>query len=216
MDEADLAIGAASSASWERCALGLPALLVTLADNQVAGERLLVEAGAAESIGWHDAVTAADIERAVRALRADPGRVAAMSVAAAGVTDGRGTERVVAEIESIVATRIGGEMSGDGMTTPTLAPFAINGRRIGPGQPVYVIAEISSNHGQRFEAAVELVRGAHAAGADAVKLQTYTPDTITIDAIRRPSSRARARSGKAPPSMPCTRRPTCRGSGSPS
>ena len=68
------------------------------------------------------------------------------------------------------------------MTTATLAPFAINGRRIGPGHPVYVIAEISSNHGQRFEAAVELVHGAHAAGADAVKLQTYTPDTITIDA----------------------------------
>ena len=59
--------------------------------------------------------------------------------------------------------------------------FSINGRPIGPGQPVYVIAEISSNHGQRYEAAVELVRGAHAAGADAVKLQTYTPDTITID-----------------------------------
>ena len=73
-------------------------------------------------------------------------------------------------------------MSGDGMTTATLAPFAINGRRIGPGEPVYVIAEISSNHGQRFDAAVELVHGAHAAGADAVKLQTYTPDTITIDA----------------------------------
>ena len=106
MDEADLAIGAASSASWERCTLGLPALLVTLADNQVAAERLLVEAGAAVSIGWHDAVSAADIERAVRALRADPARVAAMSVAAAGVTDGRGTERVVAEIESIVATRM--------------------------------------------------------------------------------------------------------------
>ncbi len=105
MDEADLAIGAASSASWERCALGLPALLVTLADNQVVAERLLVEAGAAESIGWHHAVTAADIERGVRALRADPGRVAAMAAAAANVTDGRGTERVVTEIEAIAATR---------------------------------------------------------------------------------------------------------------
>jgi pseudaminic acid synthase len=67
--------------------------------------------------------------------------------------------------------------------TDTILParFAINGREIGPGQPVYVIAEISSNHGQAFEAAEALVRGAHAAGADAVKLQTYTPDTITID-----------------------------------
>jgi UDP-2,4-diacetamido-2,4,6-trideoxy-beta-L-altropyranose hydrolase len=105
MDEADLAIGAASSASWERCALGLPTLLVTLADNQVVAERHLVEAGAAESIGRHDDVTAADIERAVRALRADPGRVAAMSAAAANVTDGRGTERVVTAIEAVIATR---------------------------------------------------------------------------------------------------------------
>jgi len=106
MDSADLAIGAASSASWERCALGLPALLVTLADNQVVAERLLVEAGAAESLGWHDAVTAADIERGVRALRADPGRVAAMASAAANVTDGQGTERVATEIEALLADRV--------------------------------------------------------------------------------------------------------------
>ena len=67
------------------------------------------------------------------------------------------------------------------MTATTLRGFSINGRSIGPGHPVYVIAEISSNHGQDYDAAVELVRGAHAAGADAVKLQTYTADTITID-----------------------------------
>lgn len=103
MDSADLAVGAASSASWERCALGLPAVLATLADNQVVADRLLVEAGAAQSLGWHTAITSAGVEIAVRALCADPARVAAMSVAAAAVTDGRGTERVVAEIEEIVA-----------------------------------------------------------------------------------------------------------------
>jgi pseudaminic acid synthase len=59
--------------------------------------------------------------------------------------------------------------------------FSIDGRRIGPGHPVYVIAELSANHGQEFETASELVRGARAAGADAIKLQTYKPDTITID-----------------------------------
>jgi pseudaminic acid synthase len=61
------------------------------------------------------------------------------------------------------------------------AEFSIAGRRIGQGAPVYVIAEVSANHGQDYEAAVRLVRGARDAGADAVKLQTYTPDTITID-----------------------------------
>ncbi len=105
MDRADLALGAASSASWERCSLGLPALLVTMADNQVDAERQLVEAGAALAIGWHTSVAAGDIERAVRAVCADPERVKAMSAAATRVTDGRGTERVVAEIEAIVVAR---------------------------------------------------------------------------------------------------------------
>ncbi len=57
----------------------------------------------------------------------------------------------------------------------------ISGRRIGPGARVYVIAELSANHGQDMDEAIRLVRAAAAAGADAVKLQTYTPDTITID-----------------------------------
>jgi N-acetylneuraminate synthase len=59
--------------------------------------------------------------------------------------------------------------------------FEISGRPIGAGHPVYIIAELSANHGQRFDQAVELVRAAKACGADAVKLQTYTPDTLTID-----------------------------------
>ena len=51
---------------------------------------------------------------------------------------------------------------------------------IGPSQPVFVIAELSGNHGQSFDAAVKLVHLAKEAGADAIKLQTYTADTITI------------------------------------
>lgn len=58
----------------------------------------------------------------------------------------------------------------------------IGRRRVGPGQPAYVIAEVSANHHQRLEAAEALVRAAAASGADAVKLQTYTADTMTIDA----------------------------------
>lgn len=101
MDRADLAIGAASSASWERCALGLPTLLVTLADNQIEAERSLVAAGAAQALGWHSVVTASSIEQAVRSLRDHPDRVAAMSRAAAAVTDGRGTQRVQDEIDAV-------------------------------------------------------------------------------------------------------------------
>lgn len=63
-------------------------------------------------------------------------------------------------------------------------PIAIAGTAIGPGKPVYIVAELSANHCQRFEAAAELVRAAKAAGADAIKLQTYTPDTLTLRSDR--------------------------------
>ncbi|MEM6960328.1 MAG: pseudaminic acid synthase [Myxococcota bacterium] len=57
----------------------------------------------------------------------------------------------------------------------------IHGRKIGPGEPAYIIAELSANHNQDFDQAVELMHLAKEAGADAIKLQTYTPDTITIE-----------------------------------
>ena len=54
------------------------------------------------------------------------------------------------------------------------------GRRVGPGQPVLIIAELSANHGQDFDQAVRTIRAMKEAGADAVKVQTYTADTLTI------------------------------------
>lgn len=56
----------------------------------------------------------------------------------------------------------------------------IAGRPVGPGHPVYIVAELSANHRQDFALAEKLVREAKAAGADAVKLQTYTAETLTI------------------------------------
>ncbi len=67
-----------------------------------------------------------------------------------------------------------------------MAPMLLGGREIGPGHPTYVIAELSANHGGRLEKAIELVRLAAAAGADAVKVQTYRPDTMTIDSDQEP------------------------------
>ncbi len=58
--------------------------------------------------------------------------------------------------------------------------FEINGRRIGAGYSAYAVAEVSANHHQDLDQAVKLIEAAKEAGADAVKLQTYTPDTLTI------------------------------------
>jgi len=57
----------------------------------------------------------------------------------------------------------------------------IGDRAIGDNQPVFIIAELSANHLQDFDLAAKTITAMKEAGADAVKLQTYTPDTITID-----------------------------------
>ena len=59
--------------------------------------------------------------------------------------------------------------------------FDIEGRVIGEGAPPLVVAEISGNHGGSLEAALKLITACADAGTEAVKFQTYTPDTITLD-----------------------------------
>ncbi|GAA0061541.1 pseudaminic acid synthase [Clostridium sp. CTA-1] len=57
----------------------------------------------------------------------------------------------------------------------------IDGRKIKAGEKTFIIAEMSGNHNHDFNRAVEIIKRAKWAGADAIKVQTYTPDTITID-----------------------------------
>jgi len=64
------------------------------------------------------------------------------------------------------------------------ASIKIGEKTIGAGHPTYIVAELSANHNQDFDSAVRIIQAAKSAGADAVKLQTYTPDTITIASDR--------------------------------
>jgi N-acetylneuraminate synthase len=67
------------------------------------------------------------------------------------------------------------------MTESTTENVVIDGRAIGSDTPPYIIAEMSGNHNGNIERAFRLIEEAKAAGADAIKLQSYRADTITID-----------------------------------
>jgi pseudaminic acid synthase len=64
--------------------------------------------------------------------------------------------------------------------------FTIGKRQIGGDAPVFIIAELSANHGQRKDIALRTIEAAADAGADAIKLQTYTPDTLTLNSSAPP------------------------------
>ena len=66
------------------------------------------------------------------------------------------------------------------MTSENIPHIEIAGRPIGPGHPTYIVAEMSANHNHDYGQAVKIIEAAKEAGADAVKLQTYTADTLTI------------------------------------
>lgn len=99
----DFVLGAPGSASYERCCLAKPSLLIQLADNQAGNAASLTQAGAALLIGAWPSITADAIAAAVAAAVADPERLAAMATAAARLVDGDGVLRIRAEIEARLA-----------------------------------------------------------------------------------------------------------------
>lgn len=100
MAGADLALGAGGTSSWERCCVGLPALLASVAENQRELTSTLARHGAALDLGWGPDLTAAGIAGALRGLLADPGRVTSMSRLCLALVDGRGADRVADRILS--------------------------------------------------------------------------------------------------------------------
>lgn len=93
MVAADCAIGAGGSTTWERCCLGLPALVTVLAENQAAGVKSVADVGGHILMGREADVDVADYVTALGALAAP--RLRAMAAASAGICDGLGAERVV-------------------------------------------------------------------------------------------------------------------------
>jgi len=97
MARADFAIGAGGGTSWERCCVGLPTLVLTLADNQREISRILCETGAGLSVD----IAVDDIHDASRDLLEDTPRLLEMGRKAMDLCDGRGVSRVMREIVDV-------------------------------------------------------------------------------------------------------------------
>lgn len=111
MTEADVAIGAAGSSSWERCCLGLPSIVVPVARNQAANAAALAGAEAAVVLPGEGRAREKSIARALKRLAADDDARAAMSRAATRLCDGLGARRVALESVPLVVSRPGRPVS---------------------------------------------------------------------------------------------------------
>ena len=126
MQEADLAVGGGGGTSWERCALGLPALVLVLAENQRKGASALADTGAALVFEADDAGVSS-MARSVTHLLATPAALADMSQAAFGLVDGRGTLRVASACEDLLEgllLRVAGPADGERIWRWRNAPAA--------------------------------------------------------------------------------------------
>jgi UDP-2,4-diacetamido-2,4,6-trideoxy-beta-L-altropyranose hydrolase len=95
MAQADMGIGAGGTTSWERCCLGLPSIIIEIADNQRLLARELDRAGAACSLGWHEDVDTEILVRTLKTYLEDNTSVRTMAKKAAALCDGRGLDRIL-------------------------------------------------------------------------------------------------------------------------
>ncbi len=101
MAASDLAIGAAGVSALERCAVGLPSIIVQTAENQQCNALALAKAGAAISLGHSHEVTVERLTGAIDAVCKDPTLMGALSRAAAAQCDGAGVERILGRLEAL-------------------------------------------------------------------------------------------------------------------
>jgi UDP-2,4-diacetamido-2,4,6-trideoxy-beta-L-altropyranose hydrolase len=105
MDQADLCLGAGGTTSWERCYIGLPSLIVVLADNQREFAERLDRLGVVRSLGDGSKLTIRDLRTAVQSAIQDQGWRLASSRAGQALVDGGGIERMVRVIEGMDGQR---------------------------------------------------------------------------------------------------------------
>jgi UDP-2,4-diacetamido-2,4,6-trideoxy-beta-L-altropyranose hydrolase len=103
MASADLAITAGGSTCWELALLGVPMLVIPVAENQVGVAASLERAGAAENLGWHADLDDAVLVRRVGALLDDASRRAALGAAGRRMIDGAGCDRVLEVVAALAA-----------------------------------------------------------------------------------------------------------------
>ena len=98
MSSADISIGASGTSTWERCCIGLPSIVMVLADNQKEIAEELEREGVVVNLGWHEDVTEMDIKDAVQNLLADSDKRRSMGLKGKMMVDGNGAIRVVEKI----------------------------------------------------------------------------------------------------------------------
>lgn len=101
MASADLSIGACGTTTWERCCVGLPSLVITIAENQIDIAENLAQNGSIINLGWYERIKEGDISSALENLLTNPDRISQMSLKGMQLVDANGTNRVAETLKEI-------------------------------------------------------------------------------------------------------------------